>query len=130
MTMNSRDKGKRGERMWRDQLREAGYNARRGQQYAGGTDSPDVICEELSGLHQEVKFGNSIQLPAAIRQATADANGKPWVVAHKRNREPWLVTMDAALFFALLADGIEAIQSINATQNRHRVGDATQTHKE
>lgn len=46
--INSRQKGKRGERLWRDQLREQGFTARRGQQYAGGIESPDVICEELS----------------------------------------------------------------------------------
>jgi Holliday junction resolvase len=121
--MNSREKGKRGERLWRDQLREAGFNARRGQQYAGGPDSPDVICDELNGLHQEVKFGNSIQLPAAIRQAKEDAGGKPWIVAHKRNNQPWIVSMDASLFFGLLRDGIEHF----AAQNRHGVGDAAQT---
>ena len=58
--MNSRQKGARGERMWRDELREAGFTARRGQQFAGGTDSPDVICEELNNLHMEVKFVQSL----------------------------------------------------------------------
>ena len=33
--MNSREKGKRGERQWRDELRANGYMARRGQQFAG-----------------------------------------------------------------------------------------------
>ena len=108
--MNSRNKGKRGERLWRDQLREAGFNARRGQQYAGGQDSPDVICKELANLHQEVKFGNSIQLPAAVRQAKDDSAGKPWIVAHKRNNQDWLVTMPSDLFFGLLRNGIEHFQ--------------------
>jgi len=31
--MNSREKGKRGERQWRDELRANGYAARRGQQF-------------------------------------------------------------------------------------------------
>ena len=40
--MNSREKGKRGERRWRDVLREAGFlKAYRGAQYHGGADSPD-----------------------------------------------------------------------------------------
>jgi hypothetical protein len=37
--MNSREKGKRGERAWRDELRAAGYDARRGQQFSGSPDS-------------------------------------------------------------------------------------------
>ena len=47
--INSRAKGARGERQWRDELRAQGYTDKRGQQFAGGQDSPDVICEELKG---------------------------------------------------------------------------------
>ena len=45
--MNSRAKGARGERLWRDELRAQGFTARRGQQFSGSPDSPDVVCEEL-----------------------------------------------------------------------------------
>ena len=41
--MNSRTKGKRGELELAKALRLYGYDARRGQQYHGGADSPDVI---------------------------------------------------------------------------------------
>ena len=50
--INSRAKGARGERMWRDQLRAEGYTAKRGQQHAGGQDSPDVVCEEMKFHHR------------------------------------------------------------------------------
>ena len=40
---NSREKGKRGERELAAKLREHGYDCRRGVQYQGGPDSPDVI---------------------------------------------------------------------------------------
>lgn len=36
--MNSRNKGKRGEREFALLLREQGFDVRRGQQFAGGTD--------------------------------------------------------------------------------------------
>ena len=62
--------------MWRDQLRKQGFTARRGQQFAGGTDSPDVICEELKLLHQEVKFVQNLNLDKACEQATRDTKGK------------------------------------------------------
>ncbi len=46
--MNSREKGKRGERQWRDELRAQGYAARRGQQSAvrliGFPSPPPVSC--------------------------------------------------------------------------------------
>jgi Holliday junction resolvase len=107
--MNSRAKGARGERLWRDQLREQGFTARRGQQFAGGTDSPDVICEELKNLHMEVKFVEALNLDKACEQAIKDSCGKPYIVAHKKKNKEWKVTMSSDLFFSLLRDGIEAI---------------------
>jgi Holliday junction resolvase len=109
--MNSREKGKRGERQWRDELRANGYHARRGQQYAGGGDSPDVVCDELSFFHFEVKAVERLNIEVAMDQARRDQAGlgsnaagaaKMPVVAHKRCHRPWLVTMDAATFFRLL----------------------------
>jgi len=108
--MNSRQKGARGERLWRDELREAGFTARRGQQFAGGTDSPDVICEELKNLHMEVKFVQALNLDNACAQAERDAANKAWIVAHKKNGKRWKVTMDASLFFQLLRDGMDCLK--------------------
>ena len=53
--VNSRRKGARGERQWRDELRANGYCARRGQQFCGSAESPDVICDSLPWIHFEVK---------------------------------------------------------------------------
>lgn len=94
--MNSRQKGCRGEREWRDVLKAAGFDARRGQQYAGGTDSPDVICPALDAYHFEVKRVEKLNIENAVAQAIQDADTrKTPVVAHKRNRGEWLVTMRA-----------------------------------
>ena len=68
--MNSREKGKRGERQWRDELRAEGFHARRGQQFAGGADSPDVVCEELRGFHFEVKAVERLNIEDAMEQAS------------------------------------------------------------
>lgn len=108
--INSRQKGKRGERLWRDQLREQGFTARRGQQYAGGIESPDVICEELSGLHQEIKFVENLNLDKACEQAMKDSGGKHWIVAHKKSNKDWKVTMSSDLFFQLLREGMEGLK--------------------
>jgi hypothetical protein len=96
---NSRDKGKRGELLFRDYLRARGYTeAKRGQQRAGGTDSPDVIGGP-AGWHPEVKWVNALLTVKgrdAIAQATRDAAGKRWYIAHKWDGSAWyaIVPMD------------------------------------
>src|SRR5262245_58313373 len=107
--MNSREKGKRGERQWRDELRAQGYAARRGQQFSGSPDSPDVICEELAWAHFEVKAVERLNVEDAMEQARRDAGrvapgglAKIPIVAHRRSFRRWLVTMDAQTLFEFL----------------------------
>lgn len=102
--MNSCQKGKSGERAWRDELVSHGYSARRGQQFSGSPDSPDVVCSDLPGFHFEVKVVQRINVNAAMAQAVADAAEKTPVVAHKRNRGDWLVTMLASDWFEMVAE--------------------------
>jgi len=111
--MNSREKGKRGERQWRDELRANGYTARRGQQFSGSADSPDVVCEELGWIHFEVKAVERLNIEDAMEQARRDQAGlgcnaaaaaKIPIVAHRRSRRPWLVTMEAEFFFELIRE--------------------------
>lgn len=88
----SRDKGKRGEREIAGLLRDYGYDARRGVQYHGGADSPDVVG--LPGVHIEVKRTETLSLYPAMEQAKHDA--APWempVVMHRRNNCEWLCVM-------------------------------------
>lgn len=109
--MNSRNKGKRGEREFAALLRENGFLARRGQQFSGSPESPDVVCEALAWLHVEVKRVQNLNLTDACVQAEGDCGRgapagqkKPWIVAHRRNHAPWLITMRAEFFFELLRD--------------------------
>jgi len=90
----SRDKGKRGERWVAQELTDDGFPARRGCQYRGGGESPDVVCEALPFLHFEVKFVERLQLGKAMQQACADAKPGVWpVVVSKANAQPALATM-------------------------------------
>ena len=91
--MNSRQKGARGERQWRDELRANGYEARRGQQFSGSPDSPDVVCRELDWIHFEVKRVAKVALFDWMEQAANECGGSVPVVAHRTNGEPWLVTL-------------------------------------
>ena len=115
--MNSREKGKRGERQWRDELRANGYAARRGQQFSGSPDSPDVVCDSLPWIHFEVKAVERLNIEDAMEQARRDARRvgksedrnpksegaeKVPIVAHRRSFRPWLVTMEAETFFRFL----------------------------
>ena len=100
--MNSRGKGKRGELEFAAFLRQHGIDARRGVQYAGGVDSPDIVSEALAWLHIEVKRVEVFNLAKACAQAARDSAGKPWIVAHRRNRKPWFITMDADACYRLL----------------------------
>jgi hypothetical protein len=109
--MNSRNKGKVGEREFASLLREHGFDARRGQQFSGGADSPDVVSEALAWLHVEVKRVQNLNLTDACVQAEGDCgrgapagHKKPWIVAHRRNHAPWLITMRAEFFFELLRE--------------------------
>lgn len=103
--MNSRDKGKRGERELAKELQKYGYEARRGVQYQGGSDSPDVVCPQLEAFHIEVKRTERFQLYPALQQAHADAkNSQIPLVAHRKNRQPWVVCLTLDDFMALLDD--------------------------
>ena len=104
--MNSCNKGKVGEREWRDQLREAGFDAKRGQQHAGSPDSPDVICPDLPQFHFEVKRVERGNVLDWMLQAIRDAGTKTPIVAHRRNRGQWLVTMRADDWFALVREAL------------------------
>ena len=61
-----------GEREFAALLREHGFDARRGQQFAGGADSPDVVSDALAWLHVEVKRVQNLNLADACVQAEGD----------------------------------------------------------
>lgn len=111
MTINSKDKGRRGERQVAQILREAGFkDAKRGQQFSAANGDADVI-DALPGVWLEVKYRERLNIYEAMEQAQRDAKGIdiPWVV-HRKNNKPWLCTMtfeEAILLYRLagLDDG-------------------------
>lgn len=90
--INSNKKGKAGELEAAKLLREYGYDTRRGVQYKGGEDSPDVVG--LPYCHLEIKRVEHLNIQDAIDQAKRDrAPDELAVVMHRRNNCEWLVTM-------------------------------------
>lgn len=94
--MNAKRKGSAGERELAELLRESGIRAFRNDQiFIGGHDNPDVSAE-IAGmrLHIEVKRQEKLNVSEAVKQAIRDAAaGTMPIVAHRRNREQWLITM-------------------------------------
>lgn len=99
---NSCQKGKRNERLWAAFLKEHGFEARRGCQFQGSPDSPDVVCPDLDHIHWEVKAVEKLNVRRAMTQATNDAGQKMPIVAHKTNNTEWLITMKATDLMKLI----------------------------
>lgn len=101
MAINSKRKGKTGELEWAKFCREHGFDGcRRGQQYSG-LEGEDVVG--LPCIHCEVKRVEALNIIAAMQQSERDATpGQVPIVAHRRNRTPWLVTLPADKFLLML----------------------------
>lgn len=89
----SQRKGAAGERELAALLRGHGYEVERGGSLSFG-EVPDLVG--LPGVHIEVKRVERLNVGEAFAQAVRDAekfqDGAP-VLFHRRNRQPWLVTM-------------------------------------
>ena len=93
MGLQSRNKGKRGEREAAAELQRLfNVDARRGCQFQGGDESPDVVVD-IPDLHLEVKRCEDFRIYNALAQATEDAGDKIPVVLHRQNRQPWVAVV-------------------------------------
>lgn len=103
MTINSKQKGARFERLLAGLFRAQGYDCRRGQQYSGANGDADVVG--LPFIHVEAKHQERMQLYDWMAQAKRDAaaGGKNELPAvfHKKNNAEILVTMELADWFCL-----------------------------
>lgn len=94
MAVNSKRKGADGERELAKKLNEYGFSTRRSVQYNGKADDGKADLVNLPGIHIECKRVERLNVSEAMTQAINDAkNGDLPTVFHRKNREPWLVTM-------------------------------------
>lgn len=97
----SQRKGADGERELAAVLREYGYDMERGGSLSFG-EVPDLVG--LPGVHIECKRVERLNVPAAMQQAVKDSqrfrDGIP-ALFHRRNRQPWLVTIRLEDFMQL-----------------------------
>ena len=93
MGRSSQQKGAVGERELSALLRQYGYYTQRGGSLSFG-EVPDLTG--LPGVHIEVKRVERLNVGEAMQQSVDDAarfqDGIP-ALFHRRNRQPWLVTM-------------------------------------
>ena len=93
MGKTSQRKGRAGELELVRILQAYGIPAQPGNPVSYGT-TPDVVG--VPGIHVEVKRVERLNVPEAMKQAIRDSekflDGTP-TLFHRRNREPWLVTM-------------------------------------
>ena len=100
--VNSRAKGARAERNIANILREEyGFEqCRRGQQFSGLHGDADIVG--IPHLHCEVKNVQRLNVRNAMAQSERDAKeGEIPVVMHKKDRQPWLVTLNLQDFMDL-----------------------------
>lgn len=100
-------------------FREHGFDARRGQQFHGGSDSPDIVVPALPGFHFEGKRVEAGNLYKWLAQAKRDAGKKVPVVAHRKNKEEWVAILP-------LHDFLNLLQRIGSTEGIEDLLDGTQ----
>jgi len=97
----SREKGKNGEREFANFLKQHGYtDARRGVQFKGTHDSPDVIG--INGYHIEVKRAEKLRIYPTIEKAKDESDDNVPIVAHRKNRKEWIIVIYAEDFLDVL----------------------------
>lgn len=91
--INSKAKGKAGELELSHKLQELGFETRRTAQYNGKEQGSLADLVGIPTIHIECKRNERLNIFEAYHQAERDSNGETPAVFHRKNREPWLVTM-------------------------------------
>ena len=104
--VNSKKKGSRGELEFVHFLKDRGFeDADRSQQFCGANGDADVICDSLPVTHHiEVKRVQNLNVEKALQQAESDRrdHSELPIVAHRKNKEQWKVTLRAEAYLQLL----------------------------
>lgn len=94
MGASSKTKGRAGELELAEKLNGMGYDTVKAGACSSYGQEPDI--SGLRGVHIECKRVEKLNISKAMKQSIDDAakfhDGRP-AVFHRRNREPWLVTM-------------------------------------
>jgi Holliday junction resolvase len=100
MGRSEREKGRRGELEVRDLFRAAGFDCDRVPNSGGLRIRGDLYG--TVPFHVEVKRQERPAVLAALRQAAADADGLPYLVAFRQSRSPWYGAAPLSLLLDVL----------------------------
>ena len=100
--INSKKKGAAGEREFANYCKDKGFDVRRTAQYNGKELDSKADVVGLPGIHVEVKRVEQLNIHKAMEQAIRDNHGIDIpIVAHRKNKTKWLITMTADDWFKL-----------------------------
>ncbi len=103
----SQRKGSDGEREFSKLLNAHGFDTKRTPRSGGMSFKGDLWG--MRDHHWEVKRVERLDLPAAWRQACSDSRpDQTCVVAHRKNGQPWMVTLNAEDYVGMLEELREA----------------------
>ena len=102
MPKNSRQKGKRGELEAAKVFRHWGWDAKRGVQFKGTLDSPDIIVQGFP-FHPEVKRTERFFGPEWLLKAEQEGQGTPPLVIWRPNNHPHYAFLKLDDLLALMA---------------------------
>lgn len=124
MPINSRAKGSRTERELCQALKQIfGWDARRSQQFAGKAETADLVIPQMPGLFVESKAVEKLSVHPVMMRAVQEAGSKLAVLAHKKNRTGWLLTMrleDAPAFVEMVRGALQCTQEGPSDQPSQR----------
>ena len=104
MSARERMKGKVGELEVIHLLSDHGWKDARRTSDGRGQQTRGDVTNGPAGVHIEVKRVERVNIPAAFRQAVADANTHDIpVVVHRPSRMPWMATIELSELLTLLA---------------------------
>jgi hypothetical protein len=95
--VNGKQKGKRGELELCHVLKESfGWDAERSVQYNGNAGDSDLLVRQMPAMFLECKRVQSLSVSKAMETAVRQAGSKLPCLFHRRDREPWLLTIRLA----------------------------------
>jgi len=106
MSKMQRRKGAVGELELAELMRSLGLDAARSAR--NGVDRAEDIMHSIPGVHVECKRVERLNVSQAMKQAADAAGKKIPSVWHRRNREPWLLTIPAEDVLTFAYSVIEA----------------------
>ena len=123
MSINSKQKGKRGELYVVNKFKDNGFKCNRTAQFKGNTGRADDI-EGIDYIHCEVKFVEKLNLSEAMNQAirdnlASDRQAFP-TVFHKKNYQELMVTMQFSTWIKLYNSFYSDMKLMEREENEKR----------